>query len=193
MKKMETRTMVLGALMTALVVLLQYMGSFVKFGPFSISLVLIPIVIGAITCGKGVGAWLGFVFALMVFATGDAAVFYVVNPAGTIITVFLKGILCGFLSGLMYELAAKSFKKKYFAAIVSAIVCPIVNTGVFLIGCKFFFIETVTGWAIVSGFGANTGAYMIFVLVGANFLVEMLFNIVFAPALVHILKAVKKV
>ena len=52
MKKLEIRKLVLGALMAALVVILQYMGSFVRFGPFSIFLVLIPIVIGAITCGK---------------------------------------------------------------------------------------------------------------------------------------------
>lgn len=193
MKKMDTKTMVLGALMTALVVLLQYMGSFIKFGPFSISLVLIPIVIGAITCGKGVGAWLGFVFALMVFATGDASVFLVVNAPGTIITVLLKGILSGFLSGLTYELVSKVMKKKYLAAIIAAVVCPIVNTGVFLAGCYLFFLETVRGWAAASGFGANVGSYMLFVLVGANFLFEMLFNIVFAPAIVHILKAVKKV
>ena len=48
-KKMSTQTLVLGAVMTALVALLQYMGAFIKLGPFSITLVLIPIVIGAAT------------------------------------------------------------------------------------------------------------------------------------------------
>ena len=192
MKKSETKKLVIGALMAALVVILQYMGSFVRFGPFSISLVLIPIVIGAITCGKEIGAFLGFIFGIMVFVTGDAALFLAVNAAGTIITVILKGILCGYLTGLIYELMLKISKRKYLSAVISAIICPIVNTGIFLIGCYFFFLETVTEWSVAAGFGANVGAYMIFGLVGANFLVELGFNVVFAPAIVHILKAVKE-
>ena len=60
-KKMSTRTMVVSALLTALVIILQFMGAAIKLGPFSVSLVLIPIAIGAITCGKMVGTWLGFV------------------------------------------------------------------------------------------------------------------------------------
>ena len=35
------------AIFTALVVVLQLLGSFIKFGPFSVSLTLIPIVVGA--------------------------------------------------------------------------------------------------------------------------------------------------
>lgn len=191
MKKTGTKKLVLGALMAALVVILQYMGSFVRFGPFSISLVLIPIVIGAITCGKEIGAFLGLIFGMMVFITGDAALFLAVNASGTIITVILKGVLCGYLTGLTYEVILKISKRKYFSAVVSAIICPIVNTGIFLAGCYFFFLETVTEWGVAAGFG-NVGAYMIFGLVGANFLVELGFNVVFAPAIVHILKAVKR-
>ena len=192
MKKLETRKLVLGALMAALVVILQYMGSFVRFGPFSISLVLIPIVIGAITCGKEIGAFLGLIFGIMVFVTGDAALFLAVNAPGTIITVILKGVLCGYLTGLFYELILKVSKKKYLSAVISAVICPVVNTGVFLTGCYFFFLETVTEWGIAAGFGSNVGAYMIFGLVGANFLVELGFNVIFAPAIVHILKATDK-
>ena len=54
--KMSTQTMVLGAVLTALVVILQLMGGFIRLGMFQISLVLLPIVIGAATCGIGVGA-----------------------------------------------------------------------------------------------------------------------------------------
>ena len=77
--KMSTKNMVLGAILTALVILLQFMGSFIHLGPFSISLVLIPIVIGAATCGAGIGAWLGFVFGIVVLISGDAAAFLAVN------------------------------------------------------------------------------------------------------------------
>ena len=63
-QRMSTETMVLGAILTALVVVLQLLGSFVKLGMFSISLVLIPIVIGASVGGAKLGAWLGGVFGI---------------------------------------------------------------------------------------------------------------------------------
>ena len=69
-KKPSTETMILGALLTALVIILQLMGSFIRFGPFSISLVLIPIVIGAATCGTKISTWLGLVFGIINFSAG---------------------------------------------------------------------------------------------------------------------------
>ncbi len=187
-KKMKTQTMVLGALLTALVLVLQFMGAAIKLGPFSVSLVLIPIVIGAITCGKTIGAWLGFVFGAAVLLSGDAAPFMAVNIPGTIITVLAKGTLCGFVAGITYQALKKLIRKEYLSAVVSALVCPVINTGVFLIGCKLFFMETITQWAG----GSDVGKYMIFVLVGGNFLFEMAVNIIFAPVIVQLLKIVNK-
>jgi len=180
-KNLSTRTMVLGAILTALVIVLQVMGAFVRFGPFSISLVLIPIVIGAATCGIGVGAWLGFVFGVAVLLSGDAAAFMAVNVVGTIITVLAKGTACGYLAGLTYKLLRGH--NPYLAVIASAIVCPIVNTGVFLIGCLLFFMETITQWAG----GTNVGTYMIVVLVGINFVVELATNVVLSPVISRLL------
>ena len=184
-KKLSTKNLVLAAILTALVIILQFMGAFVKFGPFSISLVLIPIVIGAASCGKSIGAWLGLVFGIVVLASGDAAVFLAINPLGTVLTVLAKGTACGFLAGLTY----KSFEKtnKTLAVAVSAIVCPLTNTGIFLLGCLAFFMETVAEWASAFGFGNNVIGYMIFGLIGANFLVELLTNIILSPIIVRLL------
>ena len=193
--KMSTRTMVTGALLTALVVLLQFVSMAIRTGTFSITLSLVPIVIGAVICGKGMGAWLGFVFGITVLATGDAAPFIVVNAWGTILTVLLKGAACGFVSGLVYELLCKAFSKNsasYTAAVLSALVCPVTNTGVFLLGCLAFFMDTLAMWGQALGFGDNVGKYMIFGLVGTNFLIEMAVIIVFAPAIVRIIKVVSK-
>ena len=86
-KKMSIQTMALGAVLTALVVVLQFLGAFIRFGPFQISLVLAPIVIGAAVGGAGLGGWLGFVFGMVVLLNGDAAAFLAVNAVGTVITV----------------------------------------------------------------------------------------------------------
>lgn len=184
-KKISTQSLVLGAILTAIVVVLQFMGSFIKFGPFSISLVLIPIVIGAATCGVSIGAWLGFVFGVVVLLSGDAAAFLAVDVVGTVVTVLLKGTLCGYLAGLTYKLLAD--KNKILAVVASAVVCPLVNTGIFLLGCFAFFMDTITGWAEAAGFGGEVVHYMIFVLVGANFLFELLVNIVVSPIIVRLL------
>lgn len=195
-KKMSTRTMVTGALLTALVVVLQFVSMSIRTGTFSITLSLVPIVIGAIICGKGVGAWLGFIFGVTVLATGDAAPFMAVNVFGTILTVLLKGTACGFVSGLVYEIIKKIFCKNksafYVGAIISAISCPVTNTGVFLLGCLAFFMETLAQWGEGLGFGSNVGKYMIFGLVGTNFLIEMAVIVVFAPAIVRIIKVAFK-
>ena len=188
-RRMSTGTLVLGAILTALVIILQCMGQFIRFGPFSISLVLIPIVIGAVTCGPMVGAWLGFVFGMVVLFT-DAGVFLAISVPGTIVTVMAKGIACGLTAGLVCRLAEK--KSRYLAVVSAAVICPIVNTGIFLIGCLLFFFETVQGWGAAGGYG-NTFAYMILGLVGANFLFEMASNIILSPVIVRILEAAKRV
>lgn len=184
-KRMSTKTLVLGALLTALVFVLQMMGSFIHFGMFSISLVLIPIVIGAATCGTKISSWLGLVFGIAVLASGDAAAFLTVHVPGTVITVLLKGILCGFLAGLTYKAFEK--KNRYLAVILAAIVCPLVNTGVFLLGCLCFFMDTITQWAMAANSGSGVAHYIIFVLVGGNFLFELGTNIVLSPLVVRLL------
>lgn len=189
-KRMSTKTMVLGAVLTALVVILQFLGAFIKFGPFSISLVLVPIVIGCATCGASVGAWLGLVFGITVLISGDAALFLAVNPIGTVITVLLKGALCGLFAALVYK--ALEQKNRYLAVILSAIVCPAVNTGVFLLGCLVFFLDTIKVWAVDLGFGENVAQYMIFGLVGGNFLIELAMNIVLSPVIVRLLAVKEK-
>ena len=185
-KKIDIVKLVGVALFTAIVVVLQYLGSFIKFGPFSISLVLVPIVIGAALYGRTAGAWLGFVFGLAVLISGDAAAFLTVNFVGTILVVLLKGTLAGLAAGAVYK--AIEGKNITVAVIASAIVCPVVNTGIFLLGSVVFFMDTMKTWAEGMGFGSNVFGFMIFGLVGANFLFELLVNVVLSPVIVRLIQ-----
>ncbi len=184
-KRISTRKLTGLALFTAIVVVLQFLGAFIRFGPFSISLVLIPIVVGAALYGPLSGAWLGFVFGMVVLLSGDAAAFLTVNPIGTVLTVLVKGALAGLCAGLVYRALEKL--NEWVAVILAAVTAPVVNTGVFLLGCLVFFLPTVTEWATGLGF-SNVGKYMIFGLVGANFLFELLVNIVLSPVIVRLVK-----
>lgn len=176
-------------ILTAIVVVFQFIGASIKFGTFSVSLVLIPIVIGAALGGKYVSTWLGFVFGVVVLLSGDAAAFLPINPIGTIMTVIVKGALAGFVGGIAFELLKKI--NTYFAVIVSAILVPLTNTGVFLIGCRLFFFDTIKEWAIGLGF-ENAFTYMIVGLVGINFLFELAINIILSPSVVGAVRVLSK-
>ena len=184
-KRFNTRKLTGLALLTAIVVILQFLGAFIRFGPFSISLVLIPIVVGAALYGVLAGAWLGFVFGLVVLLSGDAAAFLVISPIGTILVVLLKGALAGLCAGAVYK--ALSERNETVAVIVAAIVAPVVNTGIFLLGCLVFFLPTVTEWGTAMGF-PSVGRYMILGLVGGNFLFEVLLNIILSPVILRLIR-----
>lgn len=183
------KKLAIGGILTALVVVLQMLGQFIKLGPFAISLVLIPIVLGAALCDYKISTWLGFIFGVVVLFT-DAAAFLAVSVPGTIITVLVKGILCGLVAGLVYKLFEK--KNRYLAVILAAIACPLVNTGVFLLGCIVFFLDTIKEWGAAGGF-ENVAQFLIIGMVGLNFLVELSVNIFLSPIVVRLLDFSKKI
>ena len=189
-QNLSLRKLTLGAMLTALVVVLQLVGSFIRFGPFSISLVLIPIVIGAATCGPYIGAWLGLVFGAVVLFSGDAAFFLQFNAPATILVVLLKGFASGLVAALVYRMVERC--NRYVAVVAAAIACPLVNTGIFLIGCFLFFEEAVAALAAGAGFTGSVTAFMFVGLAGFNVLFEMGFNLVLSPVVVRLLNIRRK-
>ena len=188
-RRVTTQRLTLMALFTALVAILAYLGGFVKIGGLaSISLTLIPVVLGAALCGPAAGAWLGGVAGVVFFMTADAAFWLGLSIPGTIITVMVKGIASGYLAGLVYSILEK--KNRYVAVIVSAIVCPVVNTSIFILGCLVFFMDAVKSFAI--GEGMAVGAYLLIFFVGLNFVFELLSNVLVSPIIVRLINFRKK-
>lgn len=186
---MKTKNMVGVGLFTAIVVVLQFLGGGIRVGGmFSISLVLVPIVVGAAVYGWQAGAWLGFAFGVAVLLSGDAAAFLVIDFMATILVVLVKGTACGLVSGLSYM--ALSRKNNRLAVYAAAILCPLCNTGIFLLGCQLFFLETVAEWGTALGF-EDVYAYMFLGLAGINFIIEVVVNIVLAPVIVRLIRIAK--
>lgn len=184
MKKVNVNQMVSVALLMAIVVVLQLLGQFIKFGPVSISLVLVPIVVGAAMCGPVAGAILGATFSVVVLLQPDTVFFYGISVFGTVATVLVKGILAGFLAGQVFR--AVEGMNKILAVILSAAVCPVVNTGIFLIGCRLFFWDAMNELG-----GGNAVKFVITVMVGFNFLAEFAANLICSHLIVRIINAVK--
>ena len=188
-KREQIEKLSLMALFTAMVAVLSYFGGFIKIGGLaSISLTLIPVVLGAALIGPFAGAWLGGVAGVVFFATADAVFWFGLSVPGTIVTVMIKGVLSGFAAGVVYKLLEKI--NRYLAVIASAVVCPIVNTGIFLLGCLIFFMDTVKGGAAIEGI--SVGAYLIIFFVGLNFVFELLLNVILSPAILRIINIKKK-
>ena len=174
MNSEKVRKLTMMGMLTALVMLLQ-MVVHIKFGIFSLSTVLIPIVVGSALYGVAAGAWLGLVFALAVFLSGDAAFFLGINMAGTIITVTAKGIACGAASGFVYKLLKKKNEKA--AAVASSVACPVVNTGVFVVGCLIFFSYDMK--------------YILTAFVGLNFIIELAVNALLSSTIIFLIRRAK--
>lgn len=193
MKNAKINRMVGIALLMAIVVVMQFLGGILTTASgFSISLVLIPIVLGAAVYGPGAGALLGATFGVIVFINcvngtdlGGAMVFQA-NPFLCFLVVLGKGILAGLAAGWVYKAIAG--KSKYIAMLLAAIVCPVVNTGVFVVCMLTFFMDVLSAWAE----GGNVIGYIMTALVLANFVPELIINIAFSPASVRISGIVKK-
>lgn len=193
MKNGKVKRMVGIGLLMALVVVMQLLSGVIPpVAGFPISLVLIPIVLGSAAFGPGAGALLGATFGLVVFincvtgADPGGQMVFQAGPVLCFLVVMAKGTLAGFGSGLVYKLL--SGKNPYLAMLCAAIVCPVINTGVF-VACMFaFFIDVLSVWAG----GTNLVGYVLSGLILMNFLPELAINVVFSPAGQRILHAVKK-
>ena len=178
------------ALLMALVVVLQLLGSAIPpVGGFTISLVLIPIVLGAVLYGPKTGMLLGATFGAVVIVgcvtgtdAGGAMVFQA-SPILCILVVLGKGILAGLVSGMVY--AGMKHKNPVLAMLLAAAVCPVVNTGTFILCMAVFFMEVLTAWA-----GGNVLGYILSGLVLCNFVPELIINLLFSAAGTRILRNV---
>lgn len=174
--KARTRTMVLLALFTAIVAVLQLLGVAIRFGTFAVSMVGVPIVIGGALMGPLAGAWLGLVFGVTVLISGDAALFLTWNPAATIVIVLLKGMLAGLAAAWLYRLLEK--KHSFLAALAAAIAYPVVNTGVFFLGSMLCFMDDCVQFAASLGVTGSGPMVIMIVFIGFNFFFELGLDIV---------------
>lgn len=183
---------ILGVL-TAIIVVLQIFGSYFRIGTISLSFVLVPIVIGGILTGVIGGTILGFIFGVITLVMGVVGadqftfILFSDHPFLTILTCVIKGSAAGFMSGFVYKLLKD--KKLTLSTFAASAVAPIVNTGLFIVGA-FCMADTLN-----SNFVAENSNVVYFIFIGCagiNFLIELAINLVLAPSVCKIIKAVKR-
>ena len=181
------------AILVAIIIVLQVLSNFIKFGQVQITLALAPIIVGAALYGVGAGALLGLVLGVVILVSGligiDGGFMLLLlgaNPVFAVIVCLGKSTVAGLLAGLVYKLIAK--KNDLAAVIVAGVVCPVTTTGLFLVGMFAFFMPLLENFAA----GQNVLTFAIVGLVGINFLIEFAVNLVLSSAISRIIKTVKK-
>lgn len=183
----------LGVLLS-LVIALQVCAGFGLFrvGPTSLSFVLVPIVLGAMLLGPWAGAFLGFVFGVIVLCFGAAgvdgftAILLGEHPVLTTLTCLVKGTAAGLVPGLVYRPIAK-WNGLAATFIVSAL-APILNTGIFILGAL-----TMSG-TLMSNFVAADSTLMYFLFIGCagwNFIIEFAISLALSPAVYRVVRVVE--
>lgn len=195
MNNAKVKRMAAIGLLMALVVVMQFISGLIPpVSGFNFSLVLIPIVLGSALYGPSAGALLGGTFGAIVYINcvtgadlGGTMVFQA-SPVLCFLVVMGKGIISGFLAGAVYRLIQG--KNKYAAMLLAAIICPVVNTGIFVLCMVTLFNSVITAWATAAG--ADVITYIFSGLLLCNFVPELIINVVFSPASVRIIKVVTK-
>jgi uncharacterized membrane protein len=184
------------AILTALVIVLQAFGGSISIGVVTLNFTLIPLVLGAIVLGPIAGAFLGFIGGLVILIqviTAPAGVYFIMwanSPFVTAMICLVKTTVAGFVAGWIFRLFEK--KNRYAAIFVASGLVPIINTGLFILGCLCM-PNTIS--MIADSFNANAQNVFLFILVGLvtfNFFFELAINLLVAPSLHTVYKTVEK-
>jgi len=171
---------------------------YIPIGTINLNFGLVPIVIAGILLGPAVGALIGAVsgFVTMIQVLTGQGVFYVflvaTNPVMASLLCIVKTAAAGFLSGLVYHLLHKFIRNRTVNSIAAAVVCPVVNTGIFALGMFTIFGEALMADPEISTWTSGGLAALVFgALIGINFFVELISTVVITPALYEALFASK--
>ena len=157
----------------AILTFVPYIG-FIPLGFISVTIIHIPVILGAIFLGWKRGLLYGTAFGLVSLlkaATSPATVMdpYFVNPVISVLPRMLFGLITGLLAGLVFKNSKNEKVKRVLLAVV-AFVSTIIHTVLVFVFLVLFHHEFFT-WEIASAFGIN----MLFEAIAAAILVSVLY------------------
>ena len=183
-QKNGTRNIVITGLLLALEIVFQILGNYFQIGLVNINLTLITVVLAGVLCGPMSAAILGFFNGVMaLFAPATLAVFIPISPYGTIVVCLMKCTIAGIVASYVYKLLKT--KNKLVALVTASAIVPILNTGIFCLGCLLFFRPFLESG--VNETFPNTAAFLVFGVIGWNFILELVSTLVLSPTVGMIL------
>lgn len=185
----RTLKMVQLALFTGIILLLAFTPlGYIKLPVgLSITLVGIPVIVGAITLGPAGGAILGAVFGLTSFAQAFGlepfgTMLLGINPIGTFITCMVPRILMGWLTALIFMGLKKIDKTKVVSYIIASLAGSLLNTILFMTSLMIFFYNTPLIQDMAASYNATNVFALVIAMVGFNAVAEALVCLVIGTA-----------
>ena len=149
-KKFNTLYMVQLALMIAIIVIMSFTPlGYMPIGVFQLTLLTVPVAVGAILLGPKGGAICGLAFGLTSFYKSMSGLLFPINPIGCFITSVIPRIIEGFLTGCIFSSLYKLKKIRPVSFLISSLACPVLNTILYMSCIVIFFYHTdvVQSWA----------------------------------------------
>lgn len=197
-KKINTVYMVEMALLIAIILIMAFTPiGYIRTWGLEITLIVVPVAVGAVTLGPAAGAVLGAVFGVTSYIqcfgmSPFGAVLLSINPVYTFIVCVFSRVLMGWLTGLLYQVFLKSSLLKKVSVVLANLCCPLMNTLFFMGTLTLFFYQTEYIQGIAQGMGAGNPLIFILLFVGINGLVEAAACFVVGSAISQALKKVVK-
>ena len=186
----RTLRMVQLAVFTAIIALLTFTPiGYIKLPTgLSITLIGIPVIIGAITLGPRAGAILGVVFGLTSFAQAFGlepfgTMLFSINPIATFITCMIPRILMGWLTGLIFQGFKKVDKTKIVSYLITSLAGSMLNTVLFMTSFMTFFYNDSSFQMEVAGFNAANAFTLVIAMVAVNSIAEMIVSGILGTAI----------
>ena len=197
-KKIDTVYMVEMALLIAIILIMAFTPiGYIRTLGLEITLIVVPVAVGAVTLGPSAGAVLGAVFGITSFIqcfgmSPFGAVLLSINPVYTFIVCVFSRVLMGWLTGWLYKAFLKISLLKKASVVLANLCCPLMNTLFFLGTLILFFYQTEYIQEMAQGMGAGNPLVFVLLFVGVNGLVEAAACFVVGSAISQALKKVVK-
>lgn len=193
-KRARTLRMVQTALLAAIEIILTLL--YIPVGTINLNFGLVPIVIAGIFLSPISGAIIGGVSGIVTMTqvlSGQGAFYAFLmaeNPFMACLLCVVKTAAAGYVSGLVYHLLQKICRFESVGTLAAAILCPVLNTGIFALGMLTIFGNALMTDPVISTWTTGGLIALVFiVLIGVNFFVELALNVVVCPVLTKALRA----
>lgn len=187
-KKIPVKTVAGILIFTLIIVVMAFTPlGFLKTGNLETTFIVIPVAIGSIVLGPSCGALLGLVMGIVSFAqcfgSSDlGSALLNVSGINAFLLCIIPRVICGWMSGVFYDLLSKINKNGFVPQIAASIVCPVVNFVLFMLGLSIFFGQSPYIINLQSSMGSSGFISFSFALGGMNLLYELLASLVLTTA-----------
>ena len=188
-KKFSTKYLVEMALLVAIILIMAFTPiGYIRTAGLEITLIVVPVAVGAVTLGPAAGAILGGVFGVTSFIqcfgmSPFGAALLGINGFLTFLVCVPTRILMGWLTGLIYKGLRKTKLPSGASVTISNLCCPLLNTTFFMGTLVTLFAGTMR-----EQFGMTKVIPFIAAFVGVNGVVEAIVCFVIGTAVSMALK-----